>query len=305
MFTRFLTTIMTVLVLCGCVLAADSANLAVILQEGNEEYEVALEEFVHQVDNTEIKCSVMTCSDVEKAGELNYAVYDMFVVIGSKAALAVQDNVPRGIPVAYCMVYSPEKVGLTSEPVNFGISLRVSVSDQIGLVRQVLPYSKTMVTFINQTQFSRQDWPLTEWPESPDYMTVIVPDEIRNSERAGHVKRLINTSPDVIWTYPDSNVFHMITMKMVLLESIRRKIPVFGYSENVVKAGALMGVTVESRDQGRQLAEMVRAVIAGEELVERHRNASFKPVFNLAVADIIGVEIPENILSQAKYVYGR
>ncbi|MBN2065083.1 MAG: hypothetical protein JW745_09800 [Sedimentisphaerales bacterium] len=290
-------------------LAQDTAapEILIVWQDDSAEYKQALDKFIQSLDKSlSEKCQTVSSGMLsQKPDDINFDNADLCVVIGSKATVMAVKRVPQGIPVAYCMVYSPEKIGLVNAPQNFGVSLAVSIQDQFDLIAKVLPYSHTKATMCTESQYSDKSWPVNELQSRSDMKYIQIPDKIKNSERALWVNRLMTSGADMVWTYPDSNVFHLLTMKMLLLESVKRKIPVFGYSENMVKAGALLGVSVEPQRQGSQLAEMVNAFMSGQQLAVKHKTAEFKPVFNLAVADMMKINVPDELILQARYVYGR
>ncbi len=305
MFKNIYTILISLLLIAGMVSGSEPVAILVVGQDDNKEYEEAQESFIKALEGSDVSIRAITIAEIDNNAVINYLDYDLYVVIGSRAALKVKSKVPRGAAVAYCMVYSPEDLGLTAEEKNFGVSLRVSVKEQISLIQKVVPNVRTIATMADRDQYDNRKWPMNYWPDNAGYPTVIVPEVIENHQRAGYVGKLLGMNPDCIWIYPDSNVFHSITVRLVLLESIKRRIPVFGYSENVVKAGALLGVSVAPSEQGKQLAEMVIKYNSDNNLSDRHETARFSPVFNLAVAEIVNIKIPQDLLSQAIYVYGK
>ena len=66
---------------------------------------------------------------------------------------------------------------------------------------------------------------------------------------------------DVLWAPVDATVFRARNAQFVLMQMLQRKVPVFGFSANMVKAGALAAPRVDYRAMGRQTAELLASVL--------------------------------------------
>jgi ABC-type uncharacterized transport system substrate-binding protein len=68
---------------------------------------------------------------------------------------------------------------------------------------------------------------------------------------------------DVLWAPVDSTVFNSQSASFVLQQMLLRKVPVVGFSENMVKAGALLATRVGYVAVGRQTAGLLQKLLAG------------------------------------------
>ena len=65
----------------------------------------------------------------------------------------------------------------------------------------------------------------------------------------------LEDSYELVWCLPDSTLYQPATVTPLILSSIRRKLPVIGFSLGFVNAGALAGFYPDYRDLGAQTAE--------------------------------------------------
>ena len=100
---------------------------------------------------------------------------------------------------------------------------------------------------------------------------------------------------------PDASVYNSPTVQRLLLWGVRRKKPVWTFSANVVKAGALSGMQCEPAAVGRQTAELVREVLRGKKPAELGlAYPSFVQKFvNVHTAEMIDVSL-EKCLSDTE-----
>ncbi len=286
---------------------ANAADIVVCYEDSISDYKVAMQEFVDNLEEKYQKnCDYVGYSQLENdPGILKRINSGICVVIGSRPAKIARENLPAGIPIAYCMVYSPDGLELLDDEINFGITLKVDPQKQIAFIKEILPGFSKLSTFIHfESDLEGYDDLKLFKDSGLDLDLVEIPDDVKNSDRPDYVNKILKGNPDVIWTYPDSNTFNMVTIKLVLLGGIKNQVPVFGYSEKVVKAGALFGVAVVPETQGEGLAAMVNTFLNGDQLAVSHRYAVFEPAFNLSVAEKLNISIPQEMLDGTNYVYG-
>jgi putative ABC transport system substrate-binding protein len=84
-------------------------------------------------------------------------------------------------------------------------------------------------------------------------------------------------------------------VEKVLLYTLREKIPFMGLSEQYVRAGALLALTVSYTENGRQAAEQVQAILAGEQAASLPvvRPQSIEVVFNAHIAHRLKRRVPQ------------
>lgn len=105
---------------------------------------------------------------------------------------------------------------------------------------------------------------------------------------------------DTLLLLPDPVVVNRNTVKPLVLGSYRQGVPLVGYSQALVKAGALMAVHSSLPQLEAELAEMVREYVAGGALPEPHYARAFEVSVNYQLARALGLSMPsEESLHQA------
>ena len=99
----------------------------------------------------------------------------------------------------------------------------------------------------------------------------------------------LSSRMDVLWSVADSTVFSPSGLRQVLLATLRGRVPFVGLSPSFVKAGALLALSVDYQDVGRQSGEQALRILAGEEPsqipVTTPRSLSLSLNLNTATAD--------------------
>ncbi len=99
---------------------------------------------------------------------------------------------------------------------------------------------------------------------------------------------------DLLLALPDPVAVNAGTIYGLLLTSYRAQIPVAGFSEGLVKAGALMSLFSTARQQGKQGAEVATRVLAGETALPAAQYPKYFTVrINTSVARSLGLRIED------------
>ena len=288
-------------------ISANAADVVVFYEDAVSDYKDAMQEFVDNLDSKfKQRCDYLGYTEyAEDNASLSKFAYKLCVAVGTRPANVAMTNLPSDVPIAYCMVYSPESINLLEGDLNFGVALKVDPHKQMKFIKEIIPSAKSVATFVHSQEGVENNKDLQFVYDSGfDLDLIEVPEDVKNSDRPDYVNNMIRENSDVIWTYPDSHTFNMITIKLTLLGGIKNSIPVYGYSEKVVKAGALFGVAVVPESQGSDLAVLVNDYLSGRKLENRHNYAVFEPAFNVSVAEKLKIKIPDELLDSTRYVYG-
>jgi putative tryptophan/tyrosine transport system substrate-binding protein len=86
------------------------------------------------------------------------------------------------------------------------------------------------------------------------------------AEPSGVYNALLRVLPasDVLLALPDPVAFNASTVYGLMLTSYRAQVPVIGFSEGLVKAGALLGLYSTASQVGRQGTEIANRILAGD-----------------------------------------
>jgi putative ABC transport system substrate-binding protein len=112
-------------------------------------------------------------------------------------------------------------------------------------------------------------------------------------------------STQAIWTVADPDLFDPRSTKFLLLNALRKGLPVMGFSRHVVESGALFALDFDYKAIGMQAGEIANRVIAGTapatipvtvaDIIWFHYNEN--------TAERINIKIPDELVAVAKEVY--
>ena len=110
---------------------------------------------------------------------------------------------------------------------------------------------------------------------------------------------------DVLWSVADSTVFTPQGLKHILLSTLRNRIPFVGLSPAFVKAGALLALSCDYEDIGRQSGEMAARILDGEspERIPTAVPRDLSYSLNLNTARQINVAIADEVRDAASTVF--
>jgi len=232
---------------------------------------------------------------------INEAKPQLIFSLGTPATKASrQAFAETGLTVVYAMVLNPA----ASNIIPPGVSMDIPFELKLKELKRILPQAKRIGVIY-----------------SPEYSEVFnaVSQAARNTglEVSG---RQINGQKEfseaMLDVFGEIDCFLMIadpstylpkTTEHLLLEALQRKIPVVGLSSAYTKAGALLAFDCDYTDLGRQAAELVIKIVSGKAGSPPEMTAPRKMKFslNLKVAERLGINIPQEMISEAGEVFGR
>lgn len=100
---------------------------------------------------------------------------------------------------------------------------------------------------------------------------------------------------DLVWCPPNPQLYNSATLKPLLMASLTNRLPIIGFSEQFVQAGALFGGSADFTDVGRQTAALAFRVTRNEPVSPRQAAQKFHFSYNQRVARLLGVKaaLPE------------
>lgn len=108
-----------------------------------------------------------------------------------------------------------------------------------------------------------------------------------------------------VWSLADPNLFSPQSTKYILVNALRKGVPLMGFSRNVVESGALFALDFDYKAVGRQAGEIVCQVLRGG----KTENISVTTPdiiwfhYNENTAQHINIKIPPDLVAVAKEVY--
>ncbi|HET6373156.1 MAG TPA: ABC transporter substrate-binding protein [Candidatus Polarisedimenticolia bacterium] len=232
---------------------------------------------------------------------------DLILTVGSTATTLVSERV-RDIPIVFCMVLpssgNSSLQGLREARGNMtGASMEIPLKTQFLKVKEVLPNVRRIGVFYNPSVTG----PLIQAAGkiASDMGLELVPIAVTTETDVLQSTEDLENRVDVLWSVADSTVFSPQGLKSILLATLRNRIPFVGLSPSFVKAGALLALSVDYEDVGRQSGEQALRIIAGEAPVmvpmSVPRNVSLS--VNMNTAKQIEVQIQDEVRQKAEIYF--
>ncbi len=215
----------------------------------------------------------------------------LVVAVGLKAALAAKLEI-IDIPIVYMMILDPAKHQLTGPNIT-GTTLEVPVERQLKVLRQFLPAARKLGTLYDPkksggkvkeatqqaaaNQFDLQDFPVDSEKDVPQQL------------------RALLSANDAMWLMPDSTVLTNESIRYIIEAALERHVPVIGFSPEFTKLGALLSISVNYTQVGRETGLLAKRILEGDRLptarpvpIER-----LKITVNLKTAKFLGLSLPQ------------
>jgi ABC-type uncharacterized transport system, periplasmic component len=231
---------------------------------------------------------------------------DLLFTVGTQASLFAKKEL-SGTPVVFSMVLNPVENGVAESvdspgPGMTGVCLNIPVEIQLKTLKEIKPSlkrvgilcgAKSNLMIISDAEKAAKRLGF-------DLLVKSVFSEGDISQALGEVL----SGADCLWAYPDPMIYNPSTAQKIIMDTLKDNIAFMAFSRSYVKAGALAAVECDYRDIGRQSAGMAQRMLkgGGEDIsIEYPRKTIL--VVNKRTADMIGLDIPKDILNRAE-IYG-
>jgi putative ABC transport system substrate-binding protein len=221
--------------------------------------------------------------------------------VGSKAAQVAKEKFPD-IPVVFCMVLDPAQYNLKA-PNMTGIRLEIPLDRQFGAMRSVLPSLKRIGVLYD--------------PEKTGHLVdearllakslglELIAKQVNTEKEVPPALRALLSQVEALWLVPDSTVLTEDSLKFVLGTALDFNVPVIGFSSELVRSGALIGLSVNYEDVGRQAGVLAKKILFDQ---YKPSSATVPPErvrlsLNLKTAKFLGITISPDAVNAADELY--
>ena len=256
------------LALCSVALPAGGGPTRVVVVQTNAAapYEAALAALREALSpDVEVVVEKVEAGDEALAARIASAQPSAIVALGTRATRWARKNVPD-LPIVFTMVLNPVSSRLVESmrrPAGrvTGASLDIPPSTQFEAIRDVIGAKRVAVLY-NPDKTGQL---VREAVSAASNVGVeLVPIAVADPTQLESSLDRVDESFDALWSVADSTVLGRGAVKHVLLHTLDKRIPFVGLSEQYVRAGALLALAASYEDNGRQAAELVKRVLAGE-----------------------------------------
>lgn len=246
-----------------------------------------------------------TAIDPSAALDTDFGAYDLIFVSSSDKVKAIALKTTK--PVIFAMVYDPVEKGVVASlgPSGkniTGVSLDVSVEYQAKMIKDILPSAKRVGVFYSGKTAALVEKARTVFPEQGLNLKAT---SVQSFSQIPPLVSALKGSVDIFWCLPDTGIYTPEAIGYILKNFTDNKVPVFGFSANVTKAGALFSYAYDFDDIGRQAGEIAVQVLSGTDIgtIPIASPRRMKYTFNNKIKDLLGISINSDTWSQAADIY--
>jgi len=318
-YIRLKTILAFALIACAAVCPPAAAaerkcKIAVVKSWDLPEYNTALEGFAEAMAKEKIRCDTTSYNlkgKVESADNLIKQIRasnpDVIVTVGSRATSVISKSV-EDIPIVFAMVLYPvasEFVPSMNRPGKnmTGAAMDVPIERQLRTLSKIVPKLKRVGVLYSPEETLPVIKEARRVARSMN-LELLTEEVHSESDVPDALGRLDKRKMDALWSVADGNVFSRPATRYIIRYVVRRGIPFMGPHNGFVKAGALVALTADYRDCGRQAGEIVVRILNGGQprniAVATPRTVEMD--INLQVAAHIRLKIPRSIIDDASEV---
>ena len=278
-----------------------SAEQRIIAVQGFEikPYEEALKGF-QSVCNVETKTIVISEQEgTEITKSIRRIKPDMILAVGVDALSKVKKI--KDIPIVYLMVPNPQSVISKEENIT-GVSMNIHPEKQLGLLQEVLYQVKRVGLLYDP---SKTGFFVKKALYSSEKLGIkLIVKEVHSPKDVPSMLDSMKDGIDAFWMLPDTTVVTPETVEYLLLFSLENKIPVLTFSDKYLDLGAMISVSIDAFDIGRQAGEMAKEILSGSDIKNLPRVHAQKAVLtlNLRAAKKLGIRVNNNIAGTVRIV---
>jgi len=231
---------------------------------------------------------------------------DLIFTLGVNALNLVLDKF-QNIPVVYSFVLNPgstKKILSQDVRANMtGISMVIPPEMQFKAILQAAPSVKRVGVVYDPTKTIKL---IVEARKSAKKLGLTLVEK-RISKKKDAIEAIsgMRGKVDAIWMAADTTAITPESIKYMLLYSFRTGIPLIGISDKYVKNGALIALSFDSEDIGKQAGEIASRVLDGEDVasISPAKPRKLKLSINVNTAKKLGLDIPDVLIAEAYRVY--
>jgi len=229
------------------------------------------------------------------ARKLRASNVSLVVAVGLKAALAAKVEIVD-VPIVYMMILDPLKHQLTAANMT-GTLLEIPLDRQLKIMRSFLPALHRIGMLYDPAKSSSRVKEAEQQAAISDFQLKGRP--VESEKEVPQQLRALLSDVEALWLIPDSTVLTNESIGFILETALARQIPVIGFSPEFTRLGALLSMSVNYGNVGRETGLLAKSILDGERLlplnpvpIER-----LKITVNLKTARFLGLTFPKELMS--------
>ena len=200
----------------------------------------------------------------------------LVVAVGLKAALAAKAEIVD-IPIVYMMILDPLKHQLKAANMT-GTLLEVPFDRQLKIMRMFLPPLHRLGILYDPAKTSTRVMEAVEQAAALDFKLKGQP--VEHDKDLPQQLRALLSNIEALWLIPDSTVLTNESIQFILDSALARQIPVIGFSPEFTRLGALLSMSVNYGEVGRETGLLAKRILDGN----GHRTIDPVPIQRLKIS---------------------
>lgn len=258
---------------------ADALQITLVLSESQGAYREFADELERELGHDHQVQRIM-------AGE-PYARSDLSVAIGMKASSALAG---LRLPVLHVLVPRSAYLSQPLPALHSAIHLDQPPARHAALIAALLPQARRVGML-----YSRPD-DLPQWQRVLGQAGLsLSAHRIETDESLGHELSELLPVSDVLMASSDTAIYRPDTIRNILLDTYRARVPLIGLSAAYVRAGALAAVYATPQQMARQAARAIETYVAAGKLPPPQFAREFEIGVNAQVARSLGIPLQDEV----------
>lgn len=276
---------------------ASGIEIAILKSSDLKAYSDAIEGFKSTAPGSATYIEYDLRGDLERGKQLARKIRgsdsSLVLAVGLKAALAAKLEIVD-VPVLYMMILDPMKHHLTAANMT-GVLLDIPPDRQFKIMRSFLPTLHRIGLLYDPEKTSSKLKEAEIRATSQDFQIQGFP--VTNEKDIPQQLRTLLAESDALWLVPDSTVLTDESIRFILESAVARHVPVIGFSSEFTRLGALLSLSLDYGEVGREAGLLAKRQLNGEP------PQPFKPIsvqriritVNQKTARYLGIAIPKEL----------
>lgn len=261
---------------------AENAAIAVVTLPAVEAYARAVEGIRERIPNL----VVLDATDEPRVAEA-VRTRPVIVAVGSEGAAAVDRSAPSGALLLRSVVFNSD-VETAARQAWVTITVELPAAVLLGELKRVFP-GKTRLGAIRGPMQS-EAWAAALDAAAKQHGFSLQVLSCANAREVVNVFLRFKGAVDMVWLPPNRPLYNSATLKPLLLASLTNRLPIIGFSEQFVEAGALFGAGPDFLDVGRQTGALALRMANREPVAAHHEARKFRFAYNERAARLVGIK---------------
>ena len=276
---------------------AAAVEIAILKSSDLKAYNEAVEGFKAAAPGTAVYTEYDLRGDPERgkrlAGKIRASDSSLVVAVGLKAALAAKLEI-MDIPILYMMILDPMKYHLAAANMT-GVLLEIPTDRQLKVIRTFLPTVRRIGTLYDPDKTSTKLKEAESRASSHEFQLRGFP--VESEKEVPQQLRSLLSESEALWLIPDSTVLTDESIRFILQSAVARLIPVVGFSSEFTRLGALLSMSIDYGEVGREAGLLAKRILNGEQRLPLNPVSvrRIRITVNQKTARYLGITIPKEL----------